>query len=89
MWRGTTVWESFLSGSTCLRAGWLTVGKMVIYPIRHNVDSEGRQLVNWVAAVATERFSEQDWNRAGHSRCPRPGRLPAFDPERGRGLGRL
>jgi 2-polyprenyl-6-methoxyphenol hydroxylase-like FAD-dependent oxidoreductase len=65
MWRGTTVWEPFLSGSTYLRAGWLTVGKMVIYPIRHNVDSRGRQLVNWVAEVQTDQFNEQDWNRVG------------------------
>ena len=65
MWRGTTVWAPFLSGSTYLRAGWLTVGKMVIYPIRHNVDGEGRQLVNWVAEVQTDQFNEQDWNRVG------------------------
>ncbi|CAI8043841.1 5-methylphenazine-1-carboxylate 1-monooxygenase [Geodia barretti] len=65
MWRGTTVWEPFLSGSTYLRAGWLTVGKMVIYPIRHNVDGQGRQLVNWVAEVQTDSYSEQDWNRTG------------------------
>ena len=65
MWRGTTVWEPFLSGSTYLRAGWLTVGKMVIYPIRHDVDGQGRQLVNWVAEVQTDQYNEQDWNRAG------------------------
>ena len=65
MWRGTTVWEPFLSGSTYLRAGWLTVGKMVIYPIRHDVDGRGRQLVNWVAEVQTDQFNEQDWNRIG------------------------
>ena len=65
MWRGTTVWEPFLSGSTYLRAGWLTVGKMVIYPVRHNVDDRGRQLVNWVAEVQTDDFNEQDWNRVG------------------------
>ena len=65
MWRGTTVWEPFLSGSTYLRAGWLTVGKMVIYPIRHDVDGRGRQLVNWVAEVQTDQYREQDWNRTG------------------------
>ena len=65
MWRGTTVWEPYLSGSTYLRAGWLTVGKMVIYPIRHNVDSRGRQLINWVAEVQTDSYNEQDWNRTG------------------------
>ena len=65
MWRGTTVWEPFLSGSTYLRAGWLTVGKMVIYPVRHEVDDQGRQLVNWVAEVQTDQYNEQDWNRTG------------------------
>ncbi len=65
MWRGVTVWEPFLGGSTYLRAGWLTCGKMVIYPIRHNVDGEGRQLVNWVAEVQTDEYNEQDWNRIG------------------------
>ena len=65
MWRGTTTWEPFLSGSTYLRAGWLTVGKMVIYPIRHNVDGQGHQMVNWVAEVQTDRYNEQDWNRVG------------------------
>ena len=65
MWRGTTVWEPFLSGSTYLRAGWLSVGKMVIYPVRHEVDDQGRQLVNWVAEVQTDQYNEQDWNRTG------------------------
>ena len=65
MWRGTTVWEPFLSGSTYLRAGWLTVGKMVIYPVRHDVDGQGRQLVNWVAEVQTDQYNEQDWDRTG------------------------
>lgn len=65
MWRGTTVWPPYLSGSTYLRAGWLTVGKMVIYPVRHNVDGQGRQLVNWVAEVQTDSYNEQDWNRVG------------------------
>ena len=65
MWRGTTVWKPFLSGSTYLRAGWLTVGKIVIYPVRHDVDGQGRQLVNWVAEVQTDQYNEQDWNRTG------------------------
>ena len=51
--------------ATYLRAGWLTVGKMVIYPIRRNVDGRGRQLVNWVAEVQTDSYNEQDWNRVG------------------------
>ena len=65
MWRGTTVWEPFLSGASMVRAGWLTGGKMVIYPIRDNVDGEGRQLVNWVAEVETPHHVARDWNRRG------------------------
>ena len=65
MWRGTTITEPFLGGATYLRAGWLTVGKMVIYPVRHDVDGQGRQLVNWVAEVQTDQYNEQDWNRVG------------------------
>ena len=48
-----------------VRAGWLATGKMVIYPIRNDVDGEGRQLVNWVAEIETPRHLDRDWNRAG------------------------
>ncbi|HEX9174433.1 MAG TPA: FAD-dependent monooxygenase, partial [Telluria sp.] len=51
MWRGTTVMKPFLDGATMVRAGWLSVGKMVIYPIRDNVDGHGNQLINWVAEI--------------------------------------
>jgi 2-polyprenyl-6-methoxyphenol hydroxylase-like FAD-dependent oxidoreductase len=47
------------------RAGWLATGKMVIYPIRNNVDGEGRQLVNWVAELETPHYKRRDWNRPG------------------------
>ena len=53
MWRGVTRWQPFLSGASMVRAGWLTVGKMVIYPIRNDIDAQGRQLVNWVAEIET------------------------------------
>jgi 2-polyprenyl-6-methoxyphenol hydroxylase-like FAD-dependent oxidoreductase len=45
--------------------GWLEVGKMVIYPIRDNVDGKGTQLVNWVAEIQSPRHVMQDWNLAG------------------------
>ena len=51
MWRGVVPHAPFLSGATMVRAGWLSVGKMVIYPIRNAVDDAGRQLVNWVAEL--------------------------------------
>src|SRR5204863_1737309 len=34
MWRGVTRWKPILSGASMVRAGWLSHGKMVIYPIR-------------------------------------------------------
>jgi 2-polyprenyl-6-methoxyphenol hydroxylase-like FAD-dependent oxidoreductase len=70
MWRGATVWPKFLSGASMVRAGWLANGKMVIYPIRDNVDGAGRQLVNWVAEIETPKYESRDWNR--------PGRLEDF-----------
>jgi 5-methylphenazine-1-carboxylate 1-monooxygenase len=65
MWRGVTRWPPFLSGASMVRAGWLTTGKMVIYPIRNDIDTEGRQLVNWVAEIETPRHESRDWNRSG------------------------
>jgi 2-polyprenyl-6-methoxyphenol hydroxylase-like FAD-dependent oxidoreductase len=70
MWRGVTRWKPFLGGASMTRAGWLTTGKMVIYPIRHDIDAEGRQLFNWVAELETPTYKRRDWNR--------PGRLDDF-----------
>jgi len=72
MWRGVTRWKPFLTGASMTRAGWLVPGKLVIYPIRNNVDAEGRQLINWVAEVTTPKYEKRDWNR--------PGRLEDFLP---------
>jgi 2-polyprenyl-6-methoxyphenol hydroxylase-like FAD-dependent oxidoreductase len=63
MWRGVSVWSPILTGASLIRAGWLTNGKMVIYPIRDSVDGKGRQLVNWVAELETPVHAERDWNR--------------------------
>jgi 2-polyprenyl-6-methoxyphenol hydroxylase-like FAD-dependent oxidoreductase len=46
-------------------AGWLECGKMVIYPIRNDLDSNGRQLINWVAEIQSPRNVMQDWNLGG------------------------
>ncbi|HLI11366.1 MAG TPA: flavin-dependent oxidoreductase [Alphaproteobacteria bacterium] len=66
MWRGVTRWPPYLTGATYLRAGWLTTGKMVIYPIRDRIDAAGRQLVNWVAEIETPHYKKRDWNRPGN-----------------------
>lgn len=65
MWRGAVTWKPFLSGASMVRAGWLSVGKMVIYPIRNNVDAHGNQLVNWVAEIECPQPAARDWTGRG------------------------
>jgi 2-polyprenyl-6-methoxyphenol hydroxylase-like FAD-dependent oxidoreductase len=64
MWRGVTRWKPMLSGASMVRAGWLSHGKMVIYPIRA-AGADGLQLVNWVAEIETPNYRKRDWNRSG------------------------
>jgi 2-polyprenyl-6-methoxyphenol hydroxylase-like FAD-dependent oxidoreductase len=64
MWRGVTRWKPILSGASMVRAGWLSHGKMVIYPI-HPVADDGLQLINWVAEIETPKYLKRDWNRSG------------------------
>jgi 2-polyprenyl-6-methoxyphenol hydroxylase-like FAD-dependent oxidoreductase len=65
MWRGVTRWQPILGGATMIRAGWLSHGKMVIYPIRDDIDGAGTQLVNWVAEIETATYRQRDWTRPG------------------------
>ena len=65
MWRGVTRWKPILSGASMIRAGWLTHGKLVVYPIRHAVEGDDRQLVNWLIEMETPADSVRDWNRRG------------------------
>ncbi len=64
MWRGVTRWKPILSGASMVRAGWMSHGKMVIYPIRP-VGADGLQLINWVAEIETPVYRKRDWNRPG------------------------
>src|SRR5579863_459814 len=64
MWRGVTRWKPILSGASLTRAGWLSHGKMVIYPIRA-AGADGLQLINWVAEIETPIYRRRDWNRLG------------------------
>ena len=64
MWRGVTRWKPMLSGASMVRAGWLSHGKMVIYPIRA-AGRDGLQLINWVAEIETPNYRKRDWNREG------------------------
>src|SRR6202790_4575136 len=64
MWRGVTRWKPMLSGASMGRAGWLSHGKMVIYPIRA-AGADGLQLINWVAEIETPVYRKRDWTRPG------------------------
>lgn len=66
MWRGITRMQPILSGACMVRAGWLSHGKMVIYPIRENIDAQGNQLMNWVAEIETPTYRKRDWSRPGN-----------------------
>ena len=66
MWRGVTRWKPFLDGATMVRVGWHKPAKVLIYPIRDNIDAEGRQLINWVCDIEQEHpLQQRDWNRQG------------------------
>ncbi|HEX2542766.1 MAG TPA: flavin-dependent oxidoreductase [Caldimonas sp.] len=65
MWRGVTPHAPFLSGASMVRAGWLAVGKMVIYPIRNDIDGRGNQLLNWVAELEGAEPVRRDWTARG------------------------
>lgn len=65
MWRGVSVWPTVFEGASLVRAGWLSTGKMVIYPVRDRVGAEGTQLINWVAELETPQRSGRDWDREG------------------------
>ncbi len=62
IWRGVTPFKPFLSGADTIRLGWMTVGKLMVYPIRNNIDDQGNQLMNWVATLERPKPTEYDWN---------------------------
>jgi 2-polyprenyl-6-methoxyphenol hydroxylase-like FAD-dependent oxidoreductase len=66
MWRGVTRSKPFLTGGSMVRIGWLNTAKVLIYPVRNNIDDEGRQLINWVVDTETPTYMQQrDWGRSG------------------------
>jgi 5-methylphenazine-1-carboxylate 1-monooxygenase len=66
MWRGVTRMEPYLGGDTVVRVGALfRTGKLAIYPIRNDIDADGRQLVNWVAETADDHAAPIDWSAPG------------------------
>jgi len=63
IWRGVVPAKPFLSGANTIRAGWMSVGKIMVYPIRDNIDEQGNQLQNWVVTLERPRPETYDWNK--------------------------
>ena len=64
MYRGTTRWKPFLGGTTQVYMGTTEFGKLITYPIRNNIDADGRQLINWVIEIdRPQEALKRDWNK--------------------------
>jgi 5-methylphenazine-1-carboxylate 1-monooxygenase len=58
MWRGVTIAPPFLTGASMIRIGVPSHGKLVIYPIRNDVNADGDQLINWVAEIDAALYED-------------------------------
>ena len=59
-WRGATRWPAFLTGASFVRAGWLSHGKLVAYPIRDSIDAEAfKALVREAVELNLSRGAKQ------------------------------
>jgi 5-methylphenazine-1-carboxylate 1-monooxygenase len=66
MWRGITRWPPIFDGKTMVYAGWLETGKLIAYPLSDELDSQGRQMVNWlVEFFVPPREPSADWSQEG------------------------
>jgi 5-methylphenazine-1-carboxylate 1-monooxygenase len=62
-YRGAAPFPSFLGGANTARIGWMDVGKLMVYPIRNNVDYAGNQLVNFVVTLRRPHPDSYSWTR--------------------------
>lgn len=64
-YRGTTKRAAFLTGATMIYLGTTETGKLILYPIRNDIDDQGRQLINWVIEMQKpDAHLLRDWNKA-------------------------
>jgi 2-polyprenyl-6-methoxyphenol hydroxylase-like FAD-dependent oxidoreductase len=64
-YRGATRWKPFLTGATMIYMGTVETGKLIVYPIRNDIDGQGTQLINWVIELQRpDAHLVRDWNRA-------------------------
>lgn len=63
-YRGVTRWKPFLTGATMIYMGTIETGKLILYPIRNDIDGQGTQLINWVIELQRlDAHLVRDWNR--------------------------
>lgn len=65
LYRGTTLMKPFLNGASMVMIGHMGQ-KMVVYPIQHQLDENGLQLINWVGNLRegpAYQLTVRDWNR--------------------------
>jgi 5-methylphenazine-1-carboxylate 1-monooxygenase len=65
LYRGTTLMKPFMNGTSMVMIGHMGQ-KMVVYPIKSELNSDGLQLVNWVGNLregADYQLKVRDWNR--------------------------
>jgi 2-polyprenyl-6-methoxyphenol hydroxylase-like FAD-dependent oxidoreductase len=63
-YRGVTRWRPFLTGATMIYMGTVETGKLIVYPIRNDIDGQGTQLINWVIELQRpDTHLVRDWNR--------------------------
>lgn len=78
--RGVTRWKPYLTGASMAYIGTYDTGKLITYPVRNNVDAEGRQLVNWVIEIKKPNDRVRDWNRqVSIEECIEPFKDWSFD----------
>jgi 2-polyprenyl-6-methoxyphenol hydroxylase-like FAD-dependent oxidoreductase len=77
-YRGVTRWSPFHGGASMAYLGTNEHGKLVLYPIRDNVDGKGSQLLNWVVEMHKPvEAIRRDWSQkadvsdfiAGFQKC--------------------
>ena len=65
MWRGVTRWKPILSGASMVRVGWHHPAKLLIYPIRNNVDARRPPAHQLGGRHRNADLRERDWNKRG------------------------
>lgn len=63
-YRGVSRLKPFHGGASMAYLGTNRNGKLVVYPIRNNIDDTGRQLINWVVEIEQSNTGmDREWTK--------------------------